>query len=219
MRTLWGSLWHWYKKSPTPAGKAILSGIWWQRALVFLLVGLAAACNSSGFPATPEATGEPAETPPITATGPAAPPTEMPAAPPTEVPPASPMVRIGETIFTVEVAEKLEARSRGLSGRASLPPRMGMLFIFEDTRIHTFWMKDMLFPLDLVWIGEQCTVENITPNVPPPAPEQADRDLPRFRSPQPVRYVLEINAGEAAADIQVGDSVAFAGSLEGRFGC
>ena len=188
-----------------------MSGIWWQLALLVFMVGLAAVCTTSGSPATPEATGEPAETPTNMATG--------LAAPPTEEPPAGPMVRIGETTFTVEVAEKLEARTRGLSGRASLPPGGGMLFIFEDTRIHTFWMKDMMFPLDLVWIGEQCTVENITPNVPPPAPEQADSDLPRFRSPQPVRYVLEINAGEAAANIQVGDPVAFSGSLRGRFGC
>ena len=59
----------------------------------------------------------------------------------------------------------------------------------------------------------------IPDNVPPPTPEQADSDLPRFSSPQPVRYVLEINAGEAAANIQVGDLVAFAGSLKDRFGC
>ncbi len=188
-----------------------MSGIWWQQALVFLLVGLAAACTTSGSPATPEANGEPAETPTNMATG--------LAAPPTKEPPAGPMVRIGETTFTVEVAEKVEARTRGLSGRASLPPGEVMLIIFEDTRIHTFWMKDMMFSLDLVWIGEQCTVENITPNVPPPTPEQADSDLPRLRSPQPVRYVLEVNAGEAAANIQVGDSVAFFGSLNGRFCC
>lgn len=211
MPTLGVSPCHWYKKNPIPAGKAGVSSIWWQQALVFLLVGLAAACTTSGSPATPEATGEPTETPKNTATS--------PAAPPTKEPPSGPLVQIGETTFTVEVAEKLEARTRGLSGRTSLPPGEGMLFIFEDTRIHTFWMKDMMFPLDLVWIGEQCTVENITPNVPPPAPEQADSDLPRFRSPQPVRYVLEINAGEAAANIQVGDLVAFAGSLKGRFGC
>ncbi len=211
MPTMGVSFWHWYKNNPTPAGKAVLSGIWWQLALLFFLVGLGVACTTSGSPATPEATGEPAETPTNTATG--------PAAPPTEVPPAGPMVRIGETTFTVEVAEKLEARTRGLSGRASLPPGEGQLFIFEDTRIHTFWMKDMMFPLDLVWIGEQCTVESISPNVSPPTSEQADSDLPRFRSPQPVRYVLEINAGEAAANIQVGDLVAFAGSLKDRFGC
>ncbi len=188
-----------------------MSGIRWQLALVFLLVGLAAACTTSGSPATPEATGEPTETPKNTATS--------PAAPPTKEPPAGSLVQIGETTFTVEVADKLEARTRGLSGRTSLPPGGGMLFIFEDTRVHTFWMKDMMFPLDLVWIGVECTVENITPNVPPPVPEQADSDLPRFRSPQPVRYVLDINAGEAAANIQVGDLVAFAGSLKDRFGC
>jgi len=130
------------------------------------------------------------------------------------------MVRIGETTFTVEVADSLKARARGLSGRASLPPGSGMLFIFEGTGIHAFWMKDMMFPLDLVWIGEQCAVEHLTPDVPPPTPEQADSDLPRFRSPLPVKYVLEINAGQAAAgNIQVGDPVAFSGSLQGRFGC
>ena len=224
MLTLGVSPWHRYKKSPTPAGKLGVSGIWWQQVLVFLLVGLASACNSPGFPPTSEKTGgpagtpankapgKPAETPESTATGSAAPPTEMPS--------AGPMVRIGEATFPVEVAEKLEARTQGLSGRASLPPAEGMLFIFEDTRIHTFWMKGMMFPLDLVWIGEQCMVESITPSAPAPASEQSDSDLPRFRSPQPVRYVLEINAGEAsAANIQVGDPVAFSGSLKGRFGC
>jgi len=123
----------------------------------------------------------------------------------------------------VEVVDTPAARARGLSGRASLPPGEGMLFVFEDTQIHTFWMKDMMFPLDLVWIGEQCNVDSITPDVPPPTPEQADSDLPRFHPPQPVRYVLEINGGEAAAaNIQVGDPVAFSGSqgsLPGTLGC
>ena len=95
-----------------------------------------------------------------------------------------------------------------------------MLFIFEDTGLHTFWMKGMMFSLDLIWIGEQCIVESITPRAPPPRPEQADSDLPRFRPTQPVRYVLEINGGEAeAANIRVGDPVAFDGSLRDRFGC
>ena len=163
-------------------------GSWGPQALVFLLVGLAAACTT--------------------------------AAPPPAEPPAGSTVRIGGTTFTVEVADTPPARARGLSGRVSLPPGTGMLFIFEDSGVHTFWMKDMMFSLDLIWIGEQCSVENITANVPFPTGEQADSDLPRFRPTQPVRYVLEINAGDtAAAQIQVGDPVAFSGSLEGKFGC
>ena len=78
----------------------------------------------------------------------------------------------------------------------------------------------MMFPLDLVWIGEDAIVEDITPNVSAPTPEQADSDLPTFRSPQPIKYVLEINAVEAAAaNIKRGDPVAFVGSLCGMFGC
>ena len=94
-----------------------------------------------------------------------------------------------------------------------------MLFIFEDNGVHTFWMKEMMLPLDLVWIGEQCSVENITASVPFPTAEQADSDLPRFRPTQPVRYVLEINGGEtAAAQIQGGDPVARGSTVIQLFG-
>ncbi len=185
---------------------------WWQQILGFLLVGFVAVYSVSCSPATPAATGKSAETPANKAT--------KPAVPATVDRLIGPMVRIRDTTFTVDVADSLEIRAKGLSGRASLPPGAGMLFIFEDTGFHTFWMKGMMFPLDLIWIGEQCTVESIIPRVPPPGPEQSDSDLPRFRPTQPVRYVLEINGGEAAAaNIQVGDPVYFVGSLQGRFGC
>ena len=189
-----------------------MNGSWWQQILGFWLVGFVAVYFISCTPAIPAATGESAETPANTATEPAVPATAEPL--------TGPMVRIGETSFTVDLADSLEIRAKGLSGRASLPPGAGMLFIFEDSGFHTFWMKGMMFSLDLIWIGEQCTVESITPRAPPPRPEQADSDLPRFRPTKPVRYVLEINGGEAeAANIRVGDPVAFVGSLRGRFGC
>ena len=212
-----------------------MSGSWERWILVFMLVGIATACANSGSQATPTATREPTATPANPATTPAALPPRTttgepsttpvnmattPAALPATEPPAGPMVNIGGATFTVEVVDNPEARAQGLSGRTSLPPSAGMLFVFEDKGIHTFWMKDMMFPLDLVWIGEQCEVISITANISPPMPEQADSDLPRFRPPQPIRYVLEINVGEAAeANIQPGDRAGFAGSLRGSFGC
>ena len=95
-----------------------------------------------------------------------------------------------------------------------------MLFIFESEVRLVFWMKDMHFPLDMVWIDGQCTVIDITRNAPPPEPGQTLSDLPRYSPSKPARHVLEINAGEAdAIGIKPGDMVQYAGDLAGRFGC
>ena len=193
-----------------------MNGNWDKYTLVWLLLGFLSgftiSCGGSASPTIPAAAGESIATP-------TRPPTQV-AAPPTKDPPLGPTVRIDEAEFTVEVADNSEARARGLSGQARLPSGGGMLFVFQESRVHTFWMKGMLFPLDLVWIGEECTVDNITANVPFPTPEQADSDLPRFRPPLPVRYVLEIPGGQAAASqLQVGDPVTFGGSINGSFGC
>jgi uncharacterized membrane protein (UPF0127 family) len=107
-----------------------------------------------------------------------------------------------------------------LSGRPSLAPGTGMLFIFETEGVYYFWMKDMRFPLDMVWISAGCVVVDITKDAPPPEPGQALAELARYSPSQPAQYVLEINAGEAeAADIHAGDPVEFGGSLAGAYGC
>ena len=62
----------------------------------------------------------------------------------------------------MDVALTPAARARGLSGRESLASMTGMLFVFETGRASAFWMKDMLFSLDFVWIGEDCTVVDTT---------------------------------------------------------
>jgi uncharacterized protein len=124
--------------------------------------------------------------------------------------PAGPAVRVGGVRFPVEVVATAPERSQGLSGRAELPPGTGMLFVYEQPGIYAFWMIDMQFPLDFVWIGAGCAVVDLTPNVPPPQPGQSPGDLPRYRPAEPVRYVLEINAGDIAlAGIRVGDAVVF----------
>ena len=110
--------------------------------------------------------------------------------------------------------------AQGLSGREFLPAGTGMLFIYEQEDNRTFWMPDMRFPLDMVWIGGNCEVADITLNAPIPLPGQSRNDLPRFSPSAPAQYVLEINAGEFESQgINVGDSVRFGGSLSGAYDC
>ena len=95
-----------------------------------------------------------------------------------------------------------------------------MLFIFQEERKHTFWMKDMRFPLDMVWINASCAVADITADIPQPLPDSDDSVLPTYSPSSPATYNLEINAGVAAASgLTTGDPVTFGGTLTGRFGC
>ena len=131
-----------------------------------------------------------------------------------------PVVLFGDVSFDVELAETSQQVTRGLSGRDSLPPGTGMLFVHKEEKRYTFWMKDMRFPLDMIWIDARCTVADISAQVPAPDPGQSDRSLPLISPNTPVLHVLEINAGVAAGEgVSIGDAVEFAGSLKGRFGC
>ena len=85
-----------------------------------------------------------------------------------------------------------------------------MLFVFEGGQASAFWMKEMRFPLDFVWISQDCLVVDITPNVPAPRPQTPLSDLPTYTSRHPAAYNFEINAGEAAElGIELGDAVRF----------
>ena len=143
-----------------------------------------------------------------------------PVQPTTALPEDEAFVTVGGVSFPVETALTEEKRAQGLSNRDALAPGAGMLFVYSEERKRTFWMKDMRFPLDMIWIASDCTVAAVTENVPLPQPEQEDRDLPRFSSEVPVVHVLEINAGDSQENgITTGDSVVFSGSLAGLHGC
>ena len=92
-----------------------------------------------------------------------------------------------------------EERAQGLSDRPDLAPDTGMLFIYRQQNRYSFWMRNMHFPLDILWISANCIVADASLNVPPPEPGQTTDQLPRYSPAVPVQYVLEINAGEAAA--------------------
>ena len=129
-------------------------------------------------------------------------------------------MRIGSATYAVDLAVTPEERRQGLSGRETMPPNAGMLFVFEEEQPLHFWMKDMRFPLDIIWIDAQCRLIDVAAHVPTPPPGANDADIPRAQSPAPAQYVLELNAGESArAGLSPGAPVEFLGAIQGRYGC
>lgn len=74
-------------------------------------------------------------------------------------------------------------------------------------------MRGMLFPLDFVWISTDCTVVDVTADVPIPGPGEPDVELTRYSSSESAAYGFEINAGEAATyGVTPGVEVRFEGA-------
>ena len=114
---------------------------------------------------------------------------------------------INNATFDIEIASTTLEQTRGLSFRPSLGANDGMLFIFGAGGVQSFWMKDMNFPLDMIWISGT-TVVGFAQNVPAPASSTALWSLPVYTSPNNTDKVLEVNAGTVAKyNIRVGDAV------------
>lgn len=112
-------------------------------------------------------------------------------------------IEINGKKFKIEIADTSAKRVKGLSNRESLSKGSGMLFIFKEPGFHRFWMKDMNFALDLIWIRENKIVE-ITANVLPTEYQPPNTISPKTK----VDKVLEINAGKAKEfGLKVGDKV------------
>ena len=93
----------------------------------------------------------------------------------------------------VEVSDTPEKRSLGLGKRDMLQKDWGMLFVFQKRIPHHFWMKDMRFPIDIIWIDNHRIVE-MAKNVPPPEKGASPKVLKPI---YPSNFVLEIEAGRA----------------------
>jgi uncharacterized membrane protein (UPF0127 family) len=93
---------------------------------------------------------------------------------------------------TVEIARTPRQIQRGLMYREHMPPDHGMLFLMGEERIQSFWMRNTLISLDMIFIGKDMTVAGVVANTEPLTDTSRRVDRPSY-------YVLEVNAGWAAA--------------------
>ena len=157
-------------------------------SMLFLILWTASACGARDA-ARSESTPPPASVAPAT--------------------PASPAVALpdGSRILVDVVSDPL-GRAQGLMFRSSLGRNRGMLFLFPETAVYPFWMKNTLIALDIIWIDERVTIVHIARDVPPC---KAD-PCPSYPPKAAARYVLELAGGEASArGLREGDKLVFEG--------
>jgi hypothetical protein len=112
------------------------------------------------------------------------------------------IIQIGNAVIQAEFVTAQEDQIKGLSGRTFLAENAGMFFVFEYPMYWGIWMKDMNFPIDVLWITDDMKVSDIVENMLPSS-------YPNTYKPHiPVRYVLEIPSGMAKKyGITVGQKV------------
>lgn len=111
----------------------------------------------------------------------------------------------GKTIknLSIEIADNEKEITQGMMYRSSMLDTLGMLFIFDQPMVHTFWMKNTKIPLDIIFIDDQQKVVTIKRNTTP----YSEKEIP---SEKEVLYVLEVNGGFSDKyGVKVGDLVRF----------
>lgn len=111
-------------------------------------------------------------------------------------------IQIGNHKVLASVAKTMSERITGLSGTPFLPEELVKLFIFDAPGLHSIWMKDMNYPLDIIWVDKNYKIVHVEENVHP-------ESYPNFYTPEtPAQYVIEANAGFVAQkEIKLDDMV------------
>jgi len=114
-------------------------------------------------------------------------------------------VCIKDTCIQAEVVSAFAEREKGLMFRESLGDDKGMLFIFEEEGLYSFWMKNMRFPLDIIWLDLNKKIVDIKENVMP-----CSGSCEILSPENKAKYVLEVNAGFTRRNkVKVGEVVRF----------
>jgi uncharacterized membrane protein (UPF0127 family) len=113
-------------------------------------------------------------------------------------------VIVGGKTYTVEVVETKYLLEKGLSGHKPLLASEGMFFVFQTPQKYGFWMKDMTFPIDIIWLDQNFKISHIENNVKP-------ETYPKVFYPETdSKYVLELQAGQSEiSNFKIGDFVQF----------
>ena len=120
-------------------------------------------------------------------------------------------IKIAGKIIKVELALTPQEQEQGLSGRKELKEDKGMLFVFNHIAQYPFWMKDMNFALDIIWLSDDLHVVYIKKNALPESYLPAGKAGPETFTPsQNAKYVLEVLAGFSEKNnLKVGDKMEF----------
>lgn len=117
-------------------------------------------------------------------------------------------VTINNQVIVADVVKDQKSREKGLSDRDRIGINEGMLFVFENKSNHTFWMKGMEFPIDIIWISGNKIV-GIERHV-QPEPGKKESELTIYTPPEPIDKVLEVKAGRSLIlDANKGNKVGF----------
>lgn len=108
------------------------------------------------------------------------------------------LITIGGVSLEVEVADELHERQRGLMHRTSMDSNHGMIFVYTQPEMRSFWMKNTNIPLSIAYIGSDCKIVHIADMIP-----HSTKGVP---SVHPAQFALEVNQGWFEAHkIQIGD--------------
>lgn len=113
-------------------------------------------------------------------------------------------LKVADATLRVEIVSTPELLAKGLSNRKSLKENEGMFFVFDHPSRHAFWMKDMNFPIDMIWLDENLKIVYIKENALPESYPET------FFPNEDALYVLEVvSAFSSKYKLKVGDNVEF----------